>query len=62
LAHYGSLELVEVSTDWLPHSAEDSAAWGDTVGVFRQPDMGPLMQWRRRLMQQVRQWVLPGYR
>jgi hypothetical protein len=51
-----------VSTDWLPHSAEDSAAWGDTVGVFRQPDMGPLMQWRRRLMQQVRQWVLPGYR
>jgi SAM-dependent methyltransferase len=62
LATYGSLELVEVSTDWEPHSAEDSAAWGDTVGVFRQPDMGQLIQWRRRLMQQVRQWVLPGYR
>ena len=62
LATYGSLELVEVSTDWEPHPAEDSAAWGDTVGVFSQPAMGWLMQWRRRLMQQVRQWVLPGYR
>jgi SAM-dependent methyltransferase len=62
LATYGSLELVEVSTDWEPHPAEDSAAWGDTVGVFRQPAMGWLMQWRRRLMQQLRQWILPGYR
>lgn len=62
LAIYGSLELVEVSTDWEPHPAEDSSAWGDTVGVFRQPPMDWLKQWRRRLMQQVRQWVLPGYR
>jgi SAM-dependent methyltransferase len=62
LAHYGSLELIEVSTDWAPHSAEDSAAWGDTVGVFRQAPMGWVMQWRRRLMQAVRQWLLPGYR
>jgi SAM-dependent methyltransferase len=62
LAHYGSLELVEVSTDWLPHSAEDSAAWGDTVGVFKQAPMGWVMQWRRRLMQALRHWLLPGYR
>ena len=62
LANYGSLQLIEVSTDWEPHPAEDSAAWGDTVGVFRQPPMGLGMQWRRRMMQWVRQWTLPGYR
>jgi SAM-dependent methyltransferase len=62
LANYGSLKLIEVSTDWAPHSAEDSAAWGDTVGVFRQEPMGLVKQWRRRLMQEMRSWLLPGYR
>lgn len=62
LATYGSLDLVQVSTDWEPDTHEDSAAWGDTVGVFKQAEMSMAMQWRRRLMQQVRQWVLPGYR
>jgi hypothetical protein len=62
LANYGSLELIEVSTDWTPHPAEDSAAWGDTVGVFRQAPMGLAMQWRRRAMQVLRKLLLPGYR
>jgi SAM-dependent methyltransferase len=42
LAKYCSLELLEVNTDWKPHSAQDSAVWGDTVGVFvkKQPCAG----------------------
>lgn len=35
LADYADLELLEVSTDWVPHPDPDSEAWGDTVGVFR---------------------------
>lgn len=35
LAKFGGCELVEVSTDWEPHPDPGSAAWGDTVGVFR---------------------------
>lgn len=31
------LEAIEVSTDWEPHPSEDSAPWGDTVGVFKKP-------------------------
>lgn len=62
LARYGALELLEVSTDWEPHASEDSAPWGDTVGVFRQPPLGAWQQWRRRLGQQLRYRMLPGYR
>ena len=62
LAAYGSLNLLEVSTDWEPDLHEDSAAWGDTVGVFKQPGMDFLLRWRRRLFQAVRQILLPGYR
>ena len=62
LAKYGALELLRVNTDWEPHPAEDSAPWGDTVGVFRQPPMSALTRLRRRLMQQVRYRVMPGYR
>lgn len=62
LARYGALELLEVSTDWEPHASPDSAAWGDTVGVFRQPPLGAWRQWRRRLGQQLRYRLLPGYR
>jgi SAM-dependent methyltransferase len=29
------VDVVEVQTDWQPHSSSDSAEWGDTVGVFR---------------------------
>ena len=35
LAKFGGCELLEVSTDWEPHPDPGSAAWGDTVGVFR---------------------------
>ena len=39
LAKFGGCELVEVSTDWEPDSDPGSAAWGDTVGVFRSRGM-----------------------
>jgi len=42
LAKYAGIELVEVTTDWAPHPSEDSAPWGDTVGVFRRPLGGSL--------------------
>lgn len=35
LARWGAVELLEAATDWEPHADEDSAPWGDTVGVFR---------------------------
>lgn len=61
LANYAGMKLLEVTTDWEPHPDPDSAPWGDTVGVFEQPDMGLITRWRRRLMQQVRYRVVPGY-
>ena len=60
LANYADMKLLEVNTDWEPHP--DSAPWGDTVGVFKQPDMSTATQWRRRLMQQIRYLVMPGYK
>lgn len=62
LAKYANVELLQVSTDWEPHPSEDSAAWGDTVGVFRQPALSATQKLRRRLMQQLRYRVMPGYR
>lgn len=62
LAKYAALELVEVSTDWQPHTDPDSAPWGDTVGVFRQPPLSWATRMRRNLMQQLRYQLLPGYR
>lgn len=61
LANYGGMRLLEVSTDWVPHPDPGSAPWGDTVGVFQQPDMSIVTRWRRRLMQQIRYRVMPGY-
>ncbi len=37
LAAWSGLSLVEASTDWEPAPQEDSAPWGDTVGVFSKP-------------------------
>ncbi len=37
LARLGNMQLVEVTTDWEPSEHPDSAAWGDTVGVFKKP-------------------------
>jgi SAM-dependent methyltransferase len=62
LANYAGMELLEVTTDWEPHSDPGSAPWGDTVGVFRQPAMGIWTRWRRRLMQQIRYRTVPGYK
>ena len=63
LANYGGLSLLEVQTDWEPHADSDSAPWGDTVGVFQQQ---AALSWptrlRRIVMQQLRYWVMPGYR
>ncbi|MEA3544035.1 MAG: methyltransferase domain-containing protein [Thermodesulfobacteriota bacterium] len=40
LAKYGALDLLEVQTDWHADNDVDSAAWGDTVGVFRKTHSG----------------------
>jgi SAM-dependent methyltransferase len=40
LATFGTLELVEVHTDWHEHADPGSAPWGDTVGVFRKKVVG----------------------
>lgn len=62
LAKYASLELVESSTDWQPDVAADSAPWGDTVGVFRQPALGLGSRLRRAVMRHLRYLAMPGYR
>lgn len=62
LARYAGMELLEVGTDWEPHADPDSAPWGDTVGVFRQPPLSPLRRLRRAAMQRLRYWTVPGYR
>ncbi len=43
LAKFGKLELLEVTTDWEPSEFEDSAAWGDPVGVFKKPQTTSLI-------------------
>jgi SAM-dependent methyltransferase len=48
LAKYAGMELVQVATDWQAAPEEDSAPWGDTVGVFRKPHRGGLL--RRRVL------------
>lgn len=35
LAKLRKCELIEVHTDWEPHSDPESSDWGDTVGVFK---------------------------
>jgi len=54
LAKYGRCELVDVNTDWDAHPDPWSAAWGDTVGVFRALPRGWIERTRwaltRRLM------------
>jgi SAM-dependent methyltransferase len=62
LASFGGLELVSANTDWEPHADEFSAPWGDTVGVFRQPAMGFLIRMKKIFIQNLRYWLVPGYR
>jgi SAM-dependent methyltransferase len=37
LAKYAGLEVLQATTDWAPAPEDDSAPWGDSVGVFRKP-------------------------
>lgn len=37
LGTYARLDTIEVHTDWEADAEPGSAAWGDTVGVFRKP-------------------------
>ena len=62
LGKYTGMELLQVSTDWEPHPSEDSAPWGDTVGVFRQPALSAMQKLHRSAMQRLRYWLVPGYR
>lgn len=39
LARLGHMQPEEVTTDWEPSEYPDSAAWGDTVGVFKKPSL-----------------------
>ena len=50
LSKFARVELVEVTTDWQPHRDEASAAWGDTVGVFRKPADALVRRWLRSLL------------
>src|ERR1700758_690440 len=50
LARFGGMTLSEVSTDWEPHLAPDSAMWGDTVGVFEKPRADWRSSIRRRAL------------
>jgi SAM-dependent methyltransferase len=59
LANYGALQLLEVNTDWQPHSDPDSAPWGDTVGVFRKPPLRLFTRLRRRLLYPLRRLLMP---
>lgn len=38
LAKLTGAELLEVTTDWVPHPDPGSSEWGDTVGVFRKSE------------------------
>jgi SAM-dependent methyltransferase len=59
LAKYCDMELLEVSTDWENVPQTDNT-WGDTVGVFRRPQLRA-MSLRQCLVSQLRQLRLPGY-
>jgi SAM-dependent methyltransferase len=63
LARFGRVNLVEVSTDWEPDAAEDSAEWGDTVGVFENDALGwSCMLGREITLRCLRAWARSGVR
>lgn len=59
LAKYANLDLLEVHTDWEFDADEESAAWGDTVGVFRKRQVSLWENVRSRLLLTVSQILLP---
>lgn len=62
LAKYAAVELLDVHTDWTPDAAADSAAWGDTVGVFSKPRRSLVRRLSNAAATQLRYLVMPGYR
>lgn len=62
LAKYAAIDLVEATTDWTPDAAADSAAWGDTVGVFRKREQSLARRLVGHLATRIRYWTLPGFR
>jgi SAM-dependent methyltransferase len=62
LAKYAALDLLEAGTDWQPDAAEDSAAWGDTVGVFRKRHQNLARRLVGAVTRRLRYLVMPGYR
>lgn len=59
LANYAGLELREVHTDWEPDPDQESAAWGDTVGVFVKRPKGIWESLKSRLLFRVSHFLLP---
>jgi SAM-dependent methyltransferase len=55
LAKYGRMDLLEVSTDWEPSLSD----WGDTVGVFRKPQVGIPGEIRRRIRYFISRLLTP---
>ena len=50
LAKYADLDLLEVHTDWHTDEDDDSAVWGDTVGVFRKGNTNVLQDLKYKLV------------
>ena len=61
LARFGRIGLVDVSTDWDSSAADDSAAWGDTVGVFANPVQGWSRLRREVTVRVLRAWARGGH-
>jgi len=57
LAKFGGMCLEEATTDWEPHEAECSYAWGDTVGVFYKPKRSFLGRIKRKVLMSLRRWL-----
>jgi len=55
LAKIGDCELLEVGTDWEPHS-DPGSNWGDTVGVFQARRQTLLKRGLRALATKAMQW------
>ncbi len=62
LAAWGGVQLIEVNTDWLPSQDAGSAAWGDTLGVFRKPRGTLLGRVRRYLHNRANALLMPHRR
>ncbi len=59
LADFAALDLLEVHTDWEPAVEVDSAAWGDTVGVFRKKPVSWLYHMKMRLFSLTGRSLVP---